>query len=199
MKRRAYPIPGADVMQPAQLVQADLARDHDVRMQPILGQAGVMMEIRRMGSVLHGTGIHRAVLKVWFQPNPQGFVVSVGTDGGVANETKGAVEWLLTTPAVITEGYAAFKQSQVDERVFRVIDHWVSTVARVRGPAPMPNGAPCPQCRTVMPLGARFCPACAFDTQGKPAAAAAAKFCVQCGHALETDAQFCSSCGASQT
>lgn len=204
MKRRAYPLPGVDVMQPAQLVQADLARDHEVRMMPIVappgtpGPAGVMMEVRRAGSMLQGAGIQRAVLKVWFQPNPQGFVVTVGTDGDLASEAKGTVEWLLRTPALITEGYAAFKQSQVDERVFRAVEHWASTVARIRGPAPVPNGPPCAQCKSAMPLGARFCPRCAFDTQGKPAPPAPTKFCVHCGEKLEPEAKFCSSCGRTQ-
>lgn len=200
MKKRAYPVPGIDVMQPAQLVQSDLARDHEVRLMPIVGQPGVMMEVRRIGSVLQGAGIHRAVMRIWIQPNPQGFVVTVGTDGNLENQTKGAVEWLLTTPAALTEGYAAFKQNQVDERVFRTVEYWVATIARVRGPAPVPNGAPCPQCKAAMPMGARFCPKCAFDTSAKlpPAAPAATKFCVQCGHTLEADAKFCSSCGRAQ-
>lgn len=220
MKTRAYPVPGIDPMQPATLVQADLARDHDVRSMPILGRPGVLLEIRRVQGVLQrGTGTS-AVLKAWFQPQQGGFTVTVGTDK-LEDTTMGAVEWLLATPALLTEGYAAFKQAQVDERIFRTVEHWVATIARVRGPAPVPAAGPCPQCRTPLPFGARFCPRCALDTQAPQMAGcpgckgpialdatfcphcgkrvgAEAKGCRACAAPLETDAMFCSACGASQ-
>ena len=57
----------------------------------------------------------------------------------------------------------------------------------------------CMSCGTEINAGARFCPKCAFDTQGKAAPAVAqSKFCHECGAGLEPDAKFCSSCGKTQ-
>ena len=200
MKARAYPIPGADLAQVATMVQADLARaGFEVRAHanPNLpgapGPGGIVVEVRRAASlVARGTG-QTAVLKVWLVPDPAGFRVHVGADS-IGDKAAGALEWLLATPALVTEGYAAFQQSQVDERVFRVVEHWVVNVARApvnRAPAPVPTVGPCPSRRTPMPYGARFCPRCAHDTQKKGVTAA----CGACRGAVDLDAVFCPHCG----
>ncbi len=230
MKARAYPVPGADLMQVATLIHADLSRDgFDVRIVPVPApRFGLVVEVRRPHGLLQRSTGHGAVLKAWLTPTPSGFSVQVGTDR-IGDAAAGAVEWLLATPALVTEGYAAFQQAQVDERIFRVVDHWVTSVARVpinRAPAKVPEVGPCVMCRTPMPYGARFCPRCGHDAQSridaaaacpsckgpvaldavfcphcgnKVASAPALKPCVSCGASLEADAMFCSGCGARQT
>lgn len=131
-------------------------------------------------------------MKVWLVPDAGGFRVHVGADRW-SSKAAGAMEWLLATPALVTEGYAAFQQAQVDERVLRVVDHWVVNVARVpvnRAPAPVPVAGPCPACRAPLPYGARFCPRCALDTQAPMLAA-----CPGCRGPIAPDAVFCPHCG----
>ena len=229
MKARGYPVIGADLMQVATLIHADLSRvGFDVRIAPIPPpHGGLVVEIRRARGLLQRSTGQGAVLKAWLTPTPVGFSAQVGTDR-VGDAAAGAVEWLLATPALVTEGYAAFQQAQVDERVLRVVDQWVSTVARVpvnRTPAKVPEVGACASCRTPMPYGARFCPRCGHDAESKLAAAAAGpgcrgpvaldavfcphcgkkvasasttKACVKCAASLEADAMFCSGCGARQ-
>jgi len=204
MKSRGYPLPGADLAQIATLVHADLSREgYDVRILPAVGP-GPVVEVRRPNGLLQRSTGYGAVLTVRLVPTPMGFEVHVGT-GRLGDAAAGAVEWLLATPALVTEGYAAFQQAQVDERVLRVVDHWVANVARVpRAPAPVPTVGPCATCKTPMPYGARFCPRCGNDTQAPVAAACPgcrgavaldARFCPHCGKALA--ANTCSGCGAS--
>ena len=232
MKARGYPVPGVDLNQVATLIHADLARaGYDVRIVPTAPPAygmppGVVVEIRRQQGLLQRSTGHGAVLKAWLTSSPVGFHVQVGTDR-IGDAAAGAVEWLLATPALMTEGYAAFHQAQLDERIFRIVDHFVTNVARVpiqRAPATVPDVGPCPLCRTPMPYGARFCPRCAHDSQsttplaGCPgckgpvaldavfcphcgrsvAAKPAANACVKCAASLDEGAVFCSSCGARQ-
>jgi RNA polymerase subunit RPABC4/transcription elongation factor Spt4 len=193
MKARGYPIPGADLMQVATLLHGDLSRaGFDVRIAPARGGV-LVVEIRRPQGVLQRSTGQGAVLKAWLTPTPVGFSVQVGTDR-LGDAAAGAVEWLLATPALVTEGYAAFQQAQIDERVFRVVDHWATTVARVpvnRAPAPVPTVGPCPTCQTPLPYGARFCPKCGNDGASKGPRAA----CPGCRGAIALDAVFCPHCG----
>jgi RNA polymerase subunit RPABC4/transcription elongation factor Spt4 len=197
MKARAYPVPNADAMQIATLIHADLSRDgFDVRIQPVPPPAfGLVVEVRRPNGMLQRSIGHAAVLKVWLLPNRDGIVVRVGTDR-VGDSAASAVEWLLATPALVTEGYAAFQQAQIDERILRVADHWAVNVAGVpvnRTPAAVPTVGPCPTCRMAMPYGARFCPGCGHDTK---AAAGVRAACPSCHGAVALDAVFCPLCGA---
>jgi RNA polymerase subunit RPABC4/transcription elongation factor Spt4 len=197
MKARAYPIAHADLMQVATLIHADLSRDgYDVRITPALPPrvGGLIVEVRRPQGILQRSTGHAAVLKVWLTPTPVGFSAQIGTDR-IGDAAAGAVEWLLATPALVTEGYAAFQQAQVDERILRVVDHWAANVAGVpvnRTPAKVPDVGPCPGCQTPMPYGARFCPRCGHDTTSRVAALAA---CPSCRGAVALDAIFCPHCG----
>ena len=49
-------------------------------------------------------------------------------------------------------------------------------------------GKQCPECKTTIPAGAKFCPGC-----GK--AVPAEKFCTECGTKVSSTAKFCSNCG----
>lgn len=203
MKARGYPVPYADLMQVATLIHADLSQaGFDVRIVPIAPHwgagNGLTVEVRRAAGILHRSTGQGAVLKAWLTPNPQGFSVQVGTDR-IGDAAAGAVEWLLATPALVTEGYAAFQQAQVDERIFRVVDHFVTQVSRVainRTPAKVPTVGPCAMCGAPMPYGARFCPRCAHDSQiriGAPGSIQAA--CPGCKGPIALDAVFCPHCG----
>jgi hypothetical protein len=201
MKARGYPVPHADLMQVATLIHADLSQaGFDARIVPIAPQygGGLTVEVRRSVGILHRSTGQGAVLKAWLTSTPQGFTVQIGTDR-VGDAAAGAVEWLLSTPALVTEGYAAFQQAQVDERIFRVVDHFVTQVSRVainRAPAKVPNVGPCAMCSTPMPYGARFCPKCAHDSQikiGAPGSIQAA--CPGCKGPVALDAVFCPHCG----
>lgn len=197
MKARGYPVPGVDLMQVATLVHADLSRaGFEARILPLPPPAhGLVVEVRRAGGILQRSMGQGAVLKAWLTHTPQGFTVQIGTDR-IGDAAAGAVEWLLATPALMTEGYAAFQQAQVDERIFRVVDHFVSQVSRVpinRTPAKVPEVGPCPMCAAPMPYGARFCPRCAHDTAAPPRVALVA--CAHCQGAIAPDAAFCPHCG----
>ncbi len=197
MKARGYPVPGADLRHVATLIHADLTRDgYDVRMFPLPPpRSGLVVEVRRAHGVLQRSTGHAAVLKVWLSPTPVGFSAQVGTDR-LGDAAAGAVEWLLATPALVTEGYAAFQQAQVDERILRVIDHWAANVARVpvdRAPAKTPDAGPCPSCRAPTPYGARFCPKCGHDSASRAPNLTAA--CPSCKGAVAIDAVFCPHCG----
>jgi hypothetical protein len=200
MKARGYPVPHADLMQVATLIHADLSQaGFDTRIVPIAPQygGGLTVEVRRSAGILHRSTGQGAVLKAWLTHSAQGFTVQIGTDR-VGDAAAGAVEWLLATPALVTEGYAAFQQAQVDERIFRVVDHFVTQVSRVainRMPAKVPNVGPCAMCGTPMPYGARFCPKCAHDSQIKIGASAPIAACPGCKGPVALDAVFCPHCG----
>lgn len=194
MKTRIYPARHLELAQVATVIQADLTQaGFDVRVAPITPpHVGLFLEIRRPSHlVAHATG-KGAALNVWLTPEPVGFRLQVGT-GRWGDKAAGAVEWLLATPALVTEGYAAFQQSQLDERVLRVVDQLVAQGAGVpvdRAPAPVPAGGACAACATPMPFGARFCPRCGRDAHARVGVA-----CADCRAPLALEARFCPSCG----
>lgn len=194
MKTRLYPTRGLDLGQIATVIQSDLTRDgYDVRVAPITPpHVGLFIEVRRPSHVVQQATGKGAALHVWLTPDPTGVRVQVGA-GRWGDKAAGAVEWLLATPALVTEGYAAFQQAQLDERVLRVVDELVSQGAGVavnRAPAPVPTAGACAACSAPMPYGARFCPRCGRDGQAKIGSA-----CVECRGPLALEARFCPACG----
>jgi RNA polymerase subunit RPABC4/transcription elongation factor Spt4 len=220
LKQRFYPTPGADVAPLAEAVALDLGRDgYEVRAaegaDPPGGRA-VLLEVRRPSQVVKEATGRGAALRVLVAGEPGGVRVQI-TAGHWGDKAAGAVEWLLAAPTLVTEGYAAFQRSQLDERVFRTVDAYLAALAPVdRTPAPVPAAGPCPSCRAPLPLGGRFCPRCGHDARAPLAAcggcsrpvAPDATFCPACGKrlaplpcrrcaaALDPGAAFCASCGA---
>ena len=194
MKTRVYPTRNFELNQVATVIQADLSRDgYDVRVAPIAPpHVGVFIEVRRPSHMVQQATGKGAALNVWITPDASGFRVQIGT-GRWGDKAAGAVEWLLATPALVTEGYAAFQQSQLDERVLRVVDQLVAQGAEVkvdRAPAAVPAGGGCAACSSPMPYGARFCPRCGRDAHAKGGAA-----CADCKGPVALEAQFCPKCG----
>lgn len=54
----------------------------------------------------------------------------------------------------------------------------------------LPEGKPCPQCRTVIPHDACWCPSCGLQASDP---------CWECGRPLFTGARFCAYCGTATT
>ncbi len=199
MKQRAYPAPGVSLPHLAEAIALDLgAAGYDVRTHraPTPGADLVQLEVRRPNAVVQETTGQGAALKVLMMGDRTGFRVQIATERW-GDKAAGAVEWLMATPALVTEGYAAFQRSQLDERVFRTIDAYLAgTMASPpnRAPAAVPTAGPCARCKTPMPMGGRFCPRCGNDAHAAPALAAA---CLGCKHPVDLDAAFCPGCGKS--
>ena len=65
---------------------------------------------------------------------------------------------------------------------------FASSINSVKDEPRQAVGKPCPECKTQIPAGAKFCPGC-----GK--AVSQDKFCSECGTKVNSEAKFCSNCG----
>ncbi|HEU4536745.1 MAG TPA: zinc ribbon domain-containing protein, partial [Polyangiaceae bacterium] len=149
------------------------------------------LEVRRPHNLVQETTGRGAALRVLLAGEAGGFRVQI-SDGHWGDKAAGAVEWLLAAPTLVSEGYAAFRRSQLDERVFRTVEAYLgATLPLDRSPAPVPAAGPCPACRAPLPMGGRFCPRCGHDAE-----AALAFACPGCRLAVAPDAAFCPGCGA---
>lgn len=230
MKKRVYPVRGIASAAVASVVTADMhAAGYEARAKPLAKpHVGTFVEVRRPSGVVQQTTGQGAALNVWVLESTEGLEVQVGT-GRWGDKAAGAVEWLLATPMLVTEGYAAFQQAQLDERVFRVVEQYLASVSGApmnRVPAPVPSAGACGACATPMPFGARFCPRCGQDRDasvlagsvpcaschapvstlarfcprcGTPSAKDAASACARCKEPLDPAAKFCPACGCTVT
>lgn len=196
MKQRLYPARGVDLAALGGAIALDLGQaGYEVHQTPGVAPTGpmVVLVVRRPSELLRQTTGHAAALKVWLVAAEAGLEVHVGTDR-VEEKAAGAVEWLLATPALVTEGYAAFQRSHLDERVLRAVEAYLAQTSATppdRRAAAVPDGPPCGACGKPLPLGGRFCAFC-----GKDAKAPAGLVACACGEELAATAAFCSACGA---
>jgi hypothetical protein len=191
-----YPAHDCDLAALGEVLATDLGKDgYEVTQTTGAGATGPwrVLEVRRPSTLIKQAMGQAAALKVWLASEEQGLRVQVGTER-IEDKAAGAVEWLLATPALVTEGYAAFQRAHLDERVFRTVEAWLAATSPTppdRKPAPVPDGLPCPACKKPIPLGGRFCAFCGHDSH-----ASATLKCAGCGESLPLGATFCSSCGA---
>lgn len=202
MKQKLYPAQNVDVAALGDALALGLGQaGYEVTSSAGAAAGGPwrILEVRRPSNLVRQTTGQGAALKVWLAIEPAGLRVQVGAER-IEDQAAGAVEWLLATPALVTEGYAAFQRAHLDDRVFRDVEAWLASVATAnasataapdRRPAAVPDGAPCPSCGKPVPLGGRFCAFCGHDAQ-----AAAGFACASCGERLGLGAAFCSGCGA---
>ncbi len=196
MKQKLYPAQNVDVAALGDALALGLGQSgYEVASSAGAAAGGPwrILEVRRPSNLVRQTTGQGAALKVWLAVEPGGLRVQVGAER-IEDQAAGAVEWLLATPALVTEGYAAFQRAHLDDRVFRDVEAWLASTSATppdRRPAPVPDGAPCPACGKPVPLGGRFCAFCGHDGRPTPTIA-----CASCREPLGPGALFCSGCGA---
>jgi hypothetical protein len=196
-EQRMYHAPGVDLRELAGVV-SDWFQNQQFEVQTLEAPGdGLVVQARQPETWRSILGMSSA-LNVTMTPQGENLVVQMGAAKWVDKAAVGAVGVLLFWPALIPAAYGAWKQKQLPNEVFQLIDQYVATgqvpvaaPAPVKSPtpaaAPAPSGLRCPSCGQTVREGAKFCDHC-----GAPLQLA----CPQCGAALRPGAKFCDSCGA---
>ena len=131
--------------------------------------------------------------------NPQGDNILVQTGAAKWLDKAGAAAGGLILglwPVLIPAAYGAWKQSQLPNEVFQVIEQFLTTgqapvgvgaPAGATARAPIAATTPCPSCGKSVRADAKFCDSCG---------ASLLVTCASCDAVLRTGAKFCDSCGA---
>ena len=103
----------------------------------------------------------------------------------------GAVGLFLAWPLAITAGMGAFKQKKLPDEVFKVIENTIMTggqsvVVSGAGPTVSAGMTVCPNCKTQLPAGSKFCNQCGAKLGAK---------CPSCGADVKPGSAFCSEYG----
>lgn len=103
----------------------------------------------------------------------------------------GAVGLFLAWPLAITAGMGAFKQKKLPDEVFKVIENTIMTggqsvVVSGAGQTVPAGMTVCPNCKTQLPAGSKFCNQCGAKLGAK---------CPSCGADVKPGSAFCSECG----
>lgn len=102
-----------------------------------------------------------------------------------------ALGWFVAWPLAVTAGVGIFKQKKLPGEVFAQIEKCImsggrSVMVTNAGVALQAGMAVCPNCRTQVPMSAKFCNRC--GTQMNNA-------CPECGSPVTPGSKFCTSCG----
>lgn len=165
-----------------------------------------VVQARKTSSLREVFGMSHA-LTVTFRPEPGGFSVSVGQSKWADKAAATAIGLFLFAPAIVTAGIGLYQGSQLEAKVFTLVDQYLQGIGAAPGyasPAPVPEMMPCPGCNERLPLGAKFCPKCALDLRiplsaPVPSAPVPSLRCAACEHELLSGARFCPSCGQPTT
>lgn len=103
----------------------------------------------------------------------------------------GALGWFIAWPLAITAGVGIAKQKKLPGEVFTQIERCIMSGGRSiavtsAGVALATGMAVCPNCRTQIPMGVKFCNRCGAQMNNQ---------CPECGADIAPDSMFCSSCG----
>lgn len=103
----------------------------------------------------------------------------------------GAIGLFVAWPLAITAGVGAFQQKKLPEEIFRVVESCILAGGRPvavngAGAVVAAGNTVCPDCKTQLPAGAKFCHQCGrrLDVQ-----------CPHCGASLIPGSVFCTECG----
>jgi hypothetical protein len=148
----------------------------------------LMFQMAHKGALASATGTARAIT-IQFEQKPNEVIISLGEQKWVDKAAVGVVG-LILWPLLVTAAYGAWKQSELPEEIWHVIDSNAYTPTYgapqatpptyVPPPPSPPTAAPAPpgeQSSQQPSQGPRFCPDCGTKNPGS-------KFCPNCGKQL---------------
>jgi hypothetical protein len=194
-EQKIFQAPGVNVGELAGMV-SDWFRGEGFEVQTLEAPGGGMIVQARKSDGWRTVTGTSAALNVTMTPQGDNLIVETGAAKWVDKAAVGVATLILFWPALIAPAYGAWKQSQLPNQVFQVIERYIITgqvpvvaTAPVRAPvaAPPPSGLNCPSCGQAVRAEAKFCDHCGATLQ---------LACPQCGEALRPGAKFCDSCGA---
>jgi hypothetical protein len=148
----------------------------------------LIFQMKKSGTFSSFTGQNRA-MTIQFEQKSDATMVSLGEQKWMDKAAVGAAG-LILWPLFITAAYGAYKQSELPEEIWQIIDSnaYVPSYGAQPAPAPAPAYVPTPP-PAVAPApqtaqspqqavqGPRFCPDCGTKNAGS-------KFCPGCGKQL---------------
>lgn len=195
-EQRMYHAPSLDLRELAGVV-SDWFQNQKFEVQTLEAPGGGLVVQARQPEAWRSILGMSSALNVTMTPQGENLIVQMGAAKWVDKAAVGAVGVLIFWPALIPAAYGAWKQKQLPNQVFQLVDQYVATgQAPVVAPmpavtpaaaAPAPSGLKCPSCGQAVRAGAKFCDNCGAVLQ---------QDCPQCGQALRPGAKFCDSCGA---
>ncbi|MBC7249994.1 MAG: zinc ribbon domain-containing protein [Anaerolineae bacterium] len=197
-EQRMYHAPGLDLHELAGVV-SDWFQSQQFETQILEAPGGGLVVQARQPETWRSILGMSSALNVTMTRQDENLIVQMGAAKWVDKAAVGAVGLLLFWPALIPAAYGAWKQKQLPNQVFQLIDQYVATgqvpvippapAPAKKAPAPTaaPAGLQCPSCGQPVREGAKFCDNCGAPLQLN---------CPQCGQALRPGAKFCDNCGA---
>lgn len=150
---------------------------------------GTTVQLRQKGSWRSALGMSSA-LTVTLTKQNENLIVDIGAAKWGEKAAVGAVGAVVFFPALITAAYGAWKQSQLPDQVFELIEQQIqlcqgaSTQEIGTGNA---SNITCPSCKKTLTSGSKFCPGCGAALQSK---------CPNCGTDVSAGGKFCGNCGS---
>lgn len=194
-EQKMYHAPGLDIRELADVV-SNWFQSQQFEAQILEAPGGGLVVQARQPEAWRSILGMSSALNVTMIPQGDNLMVQMGAAKWVDKAAVGAVGLLLFWPALIPAAYGAWKQKQLPNQVFQLIDQYVATgqvpvvgpvPVAAPAPTPVPSAARCPSCGQPVRAGAKFCDNCGTLLQ---------LACPQCGAALRPGAKFCDSCGA---
>jgi hypothetical protein len=156
---------------------------------------GVIVQLRKKGSWRSALGMSSA-LTVTLTKQEDNLIADIGAAKWGEKAAVGAAGVLFFPPALITAAYGAWKQSQMPEQVFEIIEQQIQlSQGKIKKEmttddaqaSVVSNLIACPACKQSIKPDSKFCPNCGAPLKLK---------CPSCGTDITAGSKFCGNCGS---
>jgi len=194
-EQRVYSSPNIDINDLGQKITDHFKLDEYETQVFKAPNEGIIVQLRKKGSWRTALGMSTA-LTITLTKQEDNLTVDIGAAKWGDKAAVGAAGALIFFPALITAAYGAWKQSQLPEQVFGIVEQQIqSTQGTVKKdntssntqPNAIDNMIPCPSCKQVIKFDSKFCPDCGAPLNLK---------CPSCGTNINAGSKFCANCGS---